>query len=118
MNLFYLRINEDYTSGEIARFRIMSYPLLFSALQPCKHRISYLGLLRSRPDPFHKSTIEQDKTSTSGKGLTIFCLTHSFKPTIKPVCEWRGASTPARLYKERRLRVYKTNVCWFALWFS
>jgi len=58
----FFEINAD---GEIARFQNASTLLLFSVLQPYKHRNSYLGLLRSRPDPFHKSAIEQDKTSTS-----------------------------------------------------
>jgi len=55
--------------------------LSFSALRPCKHLASCLGLLRSRPDPFRRSKIEQDKTSTSDKRLPSPYLTRSFKLT-------------------------------------
>jgi len=68
--------------GEIAWIPRRRYLHPSSVLLPCKHHVSWLGLLRSRPDPVHRSTIEQDKTSTSGKRLIRFGLTHSFKPTI------------------------------------
>ena len=51
--------------GEFAQFRVESDLLNASALQPCKHHTSYLGLLRSRPDPIRRGMVEQDKTSTA-----------------------------------------------------
>jgi len=83
--------------GEIARFWKNSDLLSSSVLQPCKHHTSYLGLLRSRSDPVHKSTVKQDKTSTFEKRVLVLCFTHSFKSAIKPVCERRRASAPTRL---------------------
>ena len=65
--------------GESARNPYNSTLLPSSALQPCKHLVSCVGLLRSRPDPVDRSKIEQDKASTSGKRPLCFSLTRSFK---------------------------------------
>ena len=78
-----------------------------SVLQPCKHLVSCLGLLRSRPDPFRRSKIEQDRTSTSSRRLTSFRITYSLKSTIKPVCEWHRANVPTRLQYNFKIEVFK-----------
>jgi len=65
--------------GESAQHGHFSTLLPSSALQPCKHLVSCVGLLRSRPDPINRSKIEQDKASTSSKRPKCFCLTRSFK---------------------------------------
>jgi len=87
--------------GEVAWFCHESYLHPFSALLPCKHHASWWGLLRSRPDPVHKSTIEQDKTSTSGRRPPWLCLTRSFQPTMTPVCgKARGERATGLLLEE------------------
>jgi len=61
--------------GELARFQKIRTPLPFSALLPCKHPASCLGLLRSRSDPISRSKVKQDKTSQSKQGLIRFKVT-------------------------------------------
>jgi len=95
--------------GESARNTHDGTLLPSSALQPCKHLVSCVGLLRSRPDPFNRSKIEQDKASTSGKRPACFCLTRSFKPAMKSICVRRRTSAPARLRLRLANLIYKSG---------
>lgn len=94
--------------GEFAWVQSLSYLLPFSALFPCKHHASCLGLLRSRPDPFRKSTIEQDKTSTSGKRLGDLILTCSFQLAMTPICNTARGERATGLQKSYIECVFKS----------
>src|SRR3989344_8429983 len=108
VNFYYLLVLKKISvEGRFAQFQVFSYLFLSSVLQPCKHHTFCLGLLRSRPDPVHRGTVEQDRTSQSRKRLLTFCLTRPFKLAVKPVCEWRRASAPASLRRKGRINVYK-----------
>ena len=75
-----MQLIENSVDGEFAQHQNNSYLLPFSVLQPYKHLTSCLGLLRSRPDPFRRSKIEQDKTSTIDKRLVFLASLAPLNP--------------------------------------